>query len=285
MPLAAFDKYKEIVIRFLDPSVLKKGVRAAILECYDDQKMGQMINFLRHPQIVSMTRREESSKSPQTAQAMQNFFSGLQASPPTEVRKRLIEKIDSVKHSSSFVVDMQAELFRAITWGMRGLSPADQRMTEEQLKQVALDMKAQLGTQWLHRQQLSQKNSLTSNPAKDLPTPAVPFSPPPLPPCRATTTWSPAMANSSVPPSPRLPWQYQTTCISDPRLRENPVSRSGHKDLAVSESPLSLPEHSDGCHHRSASLHGDNHRCRLARSSYRHRDNLDNYRKVAPTHY
>ncbi len=76
---------------------------------------------------------------------MQKFFAGLKTTPPEEERKRLIEQIDRMKRSSSFVVDMQVELFQAITWGMRGLSAAEQKITEDQLKQVASDMKVQLG--------------------------------------------------------------------------------------------------------------------------------------------
>lgn len=145
MPVAIFNKYKEIVISIFDSSVLKKNVRSVILEHYDEKKMGQMIGFLKYPQVVLMSQSEESSKSPEAAQEMRNFVAGFQVSPPTEQRKRLIEKIDRVKRSSSFVVDMQAELFKAITWGMRGLSPEDKKITEDQLKGVVLDMKAQFG--------------------------------------------------------------------------------------------------------------------------------------------
>lgn len=144
MPVDVFDKYKEIIVNYFDPLVLKENVRVVISERYDDKKMGKMIDFLKHPKVELMTQREESSKSLQAAQDMQDFFAGLQHSSPTEERKRLIEKIDSVKRSSSFVVDMQVELFKAITWGMRGLSPDNQRITEDQLNQMALDMKAKL---------------------------------------------------------------------------------------------------------------------------------------------
>lgn len=145
MSVVNFDKYKKVIISSFDSSVLKKNVRATILECYDGQKMGQMVAFLKHPHAVFMARKEEASKAPAMIQKMQNFFAGLQVSPPTEKRKCLIEQIDKLKRSSSFIVGLQVELFQAITWGMRGLSVDDQKITEDQLKQVALDMKVQLG--------------------------------------------------------------------------------------------------------------------------------------------
>ncbi len=68
MPVGVFDKYKKIIISFFDPLVLKENVRVVISERYDEEKMGQMIDFMKHPKIVFMAQKEESSKSSQAMQ-------------------------------------------------------------------------------------------------------------------------------------------------------------------------------------------------------------------------
>jgi len=145
MPEAIFNKYKKIVIIIFDSSVLKEHIRTIMAERDDIRKCKEIVGFLQHPQIELMTQREEYSKSPEAMQEMQRFFAGLQASPPTKNRKRLIEQADRVRRSSSVVIDMQVELFQALTWGMRGLSVDGQKISKDRLKQMVLDMKAKLG--------------------------------------------------------------------------------------------------------------------------------------------
>jgi len=145
MPDEVFNKYKEIIVSFFDPLKLKGNVRSIMTERYDDRICKGVVDFLKKPQIELMNQKEESSKSAEAMNGMQDFFAGLQAMPPSESRKRLIEQTDRVTRSSSIVINTQTELFQAITWGMRGLSVDDQKISESQLKQMALDMKAQLG--------------------------------------------------------------------------------------------------------------------------------------------
>ncbi len=147
MPDEVFNKFKEIVVSSYDPLELKAKVRSIMAERYDDRKCREVLGFLEQPQIELMNQKEESSKTAEAMNDMQAFFAGLQASPLSENRKRLIEQMDRITRSSSIVINTQIELFQAITWGMRGLSVGDQKITESQLKQMALDMKAQLGAQ------------------------------------------------------------------------------------------------------------------------------------------
>jgi len=139
-----FNKYKEIVVSFFDPSELKENIRSIMVEHYDDRTCKEVLGFLEQPQIELMNQKEESAKTAEAMNEMQGFFAGLQASPPSEGRKRLIEQADRIKRVSSIVINTQVELFQAITWGMRSLNTDEQKITESQLEQMALDMKAQL---------------------------------------------------------------------------------------------------------------------------------------------
>lgn len=145
IPAFAFDKYKEIVFSSFESSALKQDIRKIMSANYDAEKYSRFADFLKHPKILAMSQYEEDAKSLDAVQEMQDFFSGLQMSPPTEDRKHLIEKIDDIKHSSSTVIDAQVDLFQAIIRGTRGLRGDDQKISEVQLGQAVLDMEKELG--------------------------------------------------------------------------------------------------------------------------------------------
>lgn len=145
IPATAFNRYKEIVVSSFDSLNLRRDIRKIISESYDVDNFKEFIDSLRGSKISLMSQCEEDAKSPDVMLDMQAFFSGLQASPPTEDRKRLIEGIDKVKHFSSIVVNTQIELFRVITRGTRGLRGADLKASEDQLNQTVSSMKKEMG--------------------------------------------------------------------------------------------------------------------------------------------
>ena len=144
IPAHIFEIYQKIILQFFDSTVLIKELKQVILTCYDEQKMQQMLNFMHQPNITQITQKEEAAKSLQASPEMQLFFTELQTTPPSENRKHLIEQIDKVIGSSALVVNMQIALFKAITWGMRKANPNTQNITQEQLKQMVLEMKEKM---------------------------------------------------------------------------------------------------------------------------------------------
>ncbi len=142
---AQFYEYCKIVKDCFCFSALDKVIRTAMVDHYDDKKFNEMACFLRDPAIEMVGQLEEGSKSDETVKERQDFFSGLHLSPPSDVRKRLIERMDRVRHSSLIVIDTQIELLQSMTWGMRSLSEGGRGMTEFQLQQMALEMRAEIG--------------------------------------------------------------------------------------------------------------------------------------------
>jgi len=144
MPAAVFNQYKALVVSVFNAEKLKSIIRGIIFERYDAIKFNEIAGFLNSAQIKFMNQLEEDSKTPEAINQMQKFFDGLQSSPPTEERKRLIEKIDSIKNFSSTVIDTQIDFFKAISWGMRGFRTDDQQVAEAALNQNVLDMRKQM---------------------------------------------------------------------------------------------------------------------------------------------
>jgi len=139
-----FKKYKKILVSVLRPSILKKDVRRIISERDCQKQLVEIVHFLGRPLVKLMANKEEESKSPDAMKEMQCFFSELAESPPTDERKLLIEHIDKIRNLSSSAIDVNGEIFQAITWGMRKYIVSDQVMTSNQLKQIRLDRKKQI---------------------------------------------------------------------------------------------------------------------------------------------
>lgn len=141
MPASVFNRYKDIVVASFEPSEMKKDIRLILAEQYDGEIFCNIITFLHRSEIEILTQLENAPMTPERMSEMQRFFNELQVAPPAQERKLLIEQLDEVKKSSATFIDSQLELFRTITWGMRGLNEDESKVTDSKLNELVLDMK------------------------------------------------------------------------------------------------------------------------------------------------
>jgi len=143
MPAPVFNQYKAVVVSCFNASVLKQDIRKTLSTNNDDELYRQVVTFLKKPEIIKIIQQEHMPKTPEAMMEAKQFFASLENNPPTQTRKGLIEKLDKIKHSSSVFIDTQVELFRAITFGMRGMRDDAEKITDDQLHQLVVDMKTQ----------------------------------------------------------------------------------------------------------------------------------------------
>jgi len=145
MPVLHFDRYKKTITTFLNANVMKQKMREILsIECKEGLR--QAVDFFNYPQVLEMSRCEDDLNSPNAMMDMSQYFSTLQASPSIQLRKKLIEKADKLKCSSAIAVAMQVTLFKAITYGMRGLSEKNQELSEANMEKMTSDTANQMST-------------------------------------------------------------------------------------------------------------------------------------------
>jgi len=144
MPEMDLVKYKRILFSILNPSTLKRDIRAIISNRDYQKSLEKIVSFLDRSLVKQITEREEAAKSPDAMKGIQRFFDNLKTSPPTDERKLLIEHIDKVRNLSSTAIDANCEIFQAIAWGMRRYLVNDKVMTSNQLKQIRSDRQKQI---------------------------------------------------------------------------------------------------------------------------------------------
>jgi len=139
-----YDRLLKIMMDAYNASDLKQSMVDYFKEHYDHDQISAELKILNSPLSKKMTELEIQASTPEATQEIQKYVEQLKSKPPPPERGALARKLDQLSGSTDTSVEVLVAMFLANIRVYNAISPPEQRIDDDQLKQMADRMRKEL---------------------------------------------------------------------------------------------------------------------------------------------
>lgn len=159
-----------IATAVFDPVALRKTLMDELRKSYDAKKFDDYLHLLDLPLVRKMAKLEKEASSPEALDALQDYAKKLDAAPPAPHRLQQIHDLMDASGSVELVEAMQVGIIEAFLRAMNPLVPPDRRLSDDQITQLLVQFKQQMGEsarEYLTLQNLYAYRNVSDNELKE----------------------------------------------------------------------------------------------------------------------
>jgi hypothetical protein len=139
-----FDKLVRIITDSYEDKAIYQSVVDYLLRHQDQNKTTALLDLLRSPVAMKMSRLENRPPTPEDSQALIRYARGLDSRPPTQERVHLVMKLYHVAGTPELSIQLQTLTLMGTIKAFNAARPLDQQLDREQLRQLRAETQSEL---------------------------------------------------------------------------------------------------------------------------------------------